>query len=243
MANLYFKRELFNKFNKGIYEYFVRRMADRKGGTSRGIVSNWKREVVDQLLISDPAKTLQNIMGTLPRNGSKFKSLGLTIPSHAHPEVPTEKEYDIFFVTSSGSASRRNFARAVANFAKEENLKAFVLTVGGFYGGVPWNEYVEKLMASKVAIAHPGNGFYTIRYWEIPYYGTALASPVLPIKIENNFKDMESAILFSNFSDFRKKIRQVLKDDKWRRIASEGQKVFINHHTAKMRAKTILDNI
>ena len=242
-CSVYFKRELMNRRVPNLKEFVARRLGDRRGNSAPEIIKFWKEEVIGDIMRADLKKTIANVMGKLYYRNRNFKPMNLSVASHSFDKYRGEKEYDIFFITSSGSASRRYFADKVSEFAKKAGLKAFVGVTGSFYGGVPWNEYIEKMQQSKVAIAYPGNGFDTIRYWEIPYYGSVLASPRLPIVIENNFKDMESAIFFSDFSEFKKKIIEVIANGYWKDIAIRGQEHFQKFHTEKERAKKLLSAI
>ena len=240
ISRVYFKRELMNRRVPNLKEFIARRLGDRRGNSASEIINFWKDEVIGDVIRADLRKTVENLRGKLYPINSNFQPLNMSVASHGYEKYKGEKEYDIFFITSSGSASRRYFAEKVSEFAKKAGLKAFVGVTGSFYGGVPWNEYIEKMQQSKVSIAYPGNGFDTIRYWEIPYYGSALASPRLPIVIENNFKDMDSAIFFSDFSDFKKKIMEVLSNGQWKDIAKKGQEHFQKYHTEKERARRVL---
>lgn len=239
LSKAYFKRELLQSRNRKLGEFFIRRMSDRRGNNTSEMLSYWKKNFIGELLKSDPAMTIKNALGLL-KSDTFFKPLNLTVGSHDHPKPPSEKEYDLFFVTSAGSAARRNFAEMVQKFADRNGLKAFVKVTGSFYGGIPWNEYIENMMSSKIAIAHPGNGFDTIRYWEIPYYGTALASLKIPLLIENNFEDMDSGIFFSGMKEFGDKILAALRDDHWETIAANGKRIFDAHHTEESRVERIL---
>lgn len=239
--NIYFKRELMHSHVPNLKEFVARRFGDRRGSNSKEIISFWKREVIGQMLATDRKKTLLNVMGKLYNNDKRFHPLNLSVGKHDLASRIREKKFDIFFVTSSGSASRRYFAEKVLEFSKKHNLKAYVKVTGSFYGGLPWNEYVEIMRSSKLAVSLPGNGFDTIRYWEIPYYGTALVSQRLPLVIENDFVDMDSAIFFSDFIEFKQKVLEVLRKGLWDDISKKGTNIFNKFHTEEERANRILN--
>jgi hypothetical protein len=119
---------------------------------------------------------------------------------------------------------------------KKNGLKAFINTSGK----IGWNEYSKIINASKISLSLPGSGYDTFRYWEIPYYESALASPQLPIQIDNNFEDMHSAILFKNFKEFEEKTLTTLKTGSWDEISKNGKRHFLKYHTTKNRAETLL---
>lgn len=238
----YFKRELMSRRVPNIKQFLARRLGDRRGKNAKQIISYWKNEVFKEVTMSDPAKTLANLNGRLFTSQGRFNSINLTVGSHAYKKYTGEKEYDLFMITSSGSAERRHFAEKVREFSAKVGLNAFIKVTGSFYGGVPWNEYIEIMQKSKISISYPGNGFDTIRYWEIPYYGSTMASPYLPILIDNNFNDMESAIFFSNFGEFKEKILKTINENLWESISIKGQEKFLQHHTEKSRAKKIIDS-
>ncbi len=250
-SQIYFKRELMSRrvpdLGEAVTLYFADRRLDSGASTTSPMkaASLWTRRALAAFGDTARDKSYANFRGKLQKTDAKFKSLNLTVASHGYVGNlnNVRREYDIVFITSSIMRSRVRFAERVARFAKEEGLNAFVKVTGRFYGEVAWNEYVEKIQSSKLAIAYPGRGFDTIRYWEIPCYGSALVSPVLPIVIDNNFKDMEEAIFFSNFSEFRRKVLLALREGLWEEIAQKGHEKFLKYHSETSRAEGVLDNI
>ena len=175
----------------------------------------------------------------------KVFPINLTVNEHEFPKYTGEKEYDFSFVGSSNNEYRIKMSLMLSKFAKENGFNAFFnIRSKGFKktDALSWTEYVKIVQKSKISISLPGLGFDTFRYWEIPFYGSCLLSPQLPIKIPNNFRDMESAIFYKNLSDLKHKIIYVLRNDSWKSIAKAGNEYFFKSHTSKDRASTIVDD-
>ena len=164
-----------------------------------------------------------------------IKPINLTIPDHKFKKAE-HKIFDISFIGSITNPSRKSFVEKLQLFVKKNGLKAFISTSGK----IGWNEYSKIINASKISLSLPGSGYDTFRYWEIPYYESALASPQLPIQINNNFEDMHSAILFKNFKEFEEKTLTTLKTGSWDEISKNGKRHFLKYHTTKNRAETLL---
>ena len=172
--------------------------------------------------------------------------LNLTINAHKFKKPNGDKEYDFCFISSPNTPYRIKISKILEKFALRHDLKVF-LNLRKFENRknprIPWLDFVDIIQKSKMAISLPGAGFDTFRYWEIPYYETCLASPYLPIKIPNDFKDMQSAIFFSNTYQLENKILKTLKDDSWESIAMEGHKKFNEYHSSEQRARRFLENL
>ncbi len=200
------------------------------------------------LNIIDLRETVRNIW--YPSNSTLKNILPINITVNSHStnlyNRGIEKDYDISFLCSLTSKYRLQFAHFLRNFARETDLKIFIgnnengLGASSFTGSLPWDQYSEALISSKISVSLPGLGYDTARYWEIPYYGAVLASPYLPIAIPNNFEDMNSAVFFKNYPDFASKVKKILQDGSWSSIAASGNSLFKRHHTSKKRAEYVL---
>ena len=187
--------------------------------------------------------SLKNIMFPVILN-NRIKPLNLTITDHSFEEYTGEKIFDVSLIIAPNNAYRRKFSNLFRHFATKYSLK-FFLNVNArdnsFYA-VNWQDYVKIVQQSRICISLPGIGFDTYRYWEIPYYGSCLVSPRLPLNIENDFIDMKSAVFFSTFSEFKNKVLKLLESGAWEEIARNGHREFSEYHNTIMRAKTVLFN-
>jgi hypothetical protein len=231
---LYFKRELYRN-NFAVIKKF-------------GALKKLGFSYYDKLRSQAPVSLSYTIFNIFSPQLVKKKilPLNLSINDHTFKKHSGEKEFDFCFISSPNTPYRIKTSKMLEKLASKHNLKVF-LNLTEFQNNktpqVPWNEYVDVTQNSKMAISLPGAGFDTFRYWEIPYYGTCLVSPYLPIEIPNNFEDMNSAIFFSNFSQLEKKLLRTLKNDSWKEIAIEGHKKFKQYHSSEQRAKRFLESL
>ena len=169
-------------------------------------------------------------------------SLNLSINDHDYPKYNGEKIYDISLIASPNTPYRVAFSSMLQKFAEKQHLKIFcnLASKKSIFTKIPWPDYVRMVQQSKLFISLPGIGFDTFRYWEIPYYGSVLVSPKLPIEIENNFDDMNSGVFFDNFAEFQNKTLKVLRSDSWEEISKNGHSFFLKHHNSVARAKKVI---
>lgn len=166
----------------------------------------------------------------------KLRPLPLTIRlREPAPEPSVMRNIDLSFCLNLKTIPTRKyyFKRIKGWISTDKNIKSFVRA-----GGLPQEDYIRLLKASKASISLRGMGFDTDRYWEIPYYGSVLVSQKIPIRIENNFQDGESAIFFDSFSELKEKVyKYVLKSDEWIGIAEKGHSLFMKYHTPEARVR------
>ena len=231
---VYFKRELY----ADSFSMIKKALALKKLGFS------YYRKLSTQTAVSIPHTFFNFFNPKLVKKN--IISLNLSINAHNFKKHNGDKEYDFCFISSPNTPYRIKISKILEKFASRYDLKVF-LNLKKFENDkdprIPWLDFVDIIQKSKMAISLPGVGFDTFRYWEIPYYGTCLVSPYLPIEILNNFKDMQSAIFFSNISQLEKKILNTLKDDSWENIAMEGHKKFNEYHSSEQRARRFIENL
>lgn len=183
------------------------------------------------------------------KNIPKIEHLGLTIGLlDSDISLPKEKKIDISFIAYPSSRLRIKLYFFLKNYVrKRRGLTSFILLTGKFYNKeksvIPYSKYAEIIASSKLSFAVQGAGFDTYRYWEIPFYGSALVSQKPYIFIENNFVEGESAIFFRSFKELEKKLDYYLFKDKWEEICMNGRKHFLKYHTYLHRARKILKAI
>lgn len=103
--------------------------------------------------------------------------------------------------------------------------------------------YFRALNRTKIALSFRGEGFDTLRFWEIPTAGTLLLSEKPLIEIPNCFEDKKQAVFCKNdLSDMISLIDYYLThENEAKGIAAEGQKHLLKFHTHIRRAEYILD--
>ncbi|MBI3012689.1 MAG: glycosyltransferase family 1 protein [Elusimicrobia bacterium] len=104
-------------------------------------------------------------------------------------------------------------------------------------------DYFEALNQSQIALSLGGEGFDTLRYWEIPASGTLLLSESPRIQIPNNFVSGQNAVFCKNdLSDLTALIDYyITHKNEASEIAREGQKHLLQYHTHIHRAESIRD--
>lgn len=108
----------------------------------------------------------------------------------------------------------------------------------------PQSEYVHRMRASQVGVSIFGAGFDCVRYWELPANGCLLFAERPPIRIPHNFRDGETAVFFTDLSDFEEKLVYYLDhSDTAAEIARAGHEHLKRYHTASARARQVLGYI
>jgi hypothetical protein len=149
-----------------------------------------------------------------------------------------EKEYDLCFVGGMTHSRRAKFIEHL-NQLKATSLKdlKFLIDFNGYPGGTPGiasNVFRDAANKSKIGLHYYGNSYDATRIWEILSCNTALLMPPLKSPVKDMPLDPESFVCFrEDYSDLEEKILYLLKDDKWKEIASKGQKEFENHKLEK----------
>ena len=105
--------------------------------------------------------------------------------------------------------------------------------------------YFEELKRCKITINIQGNGWDTLRFWEVPALSTFMLSQKLDIVIPNDFTDGENIALFSkDLSDMLEKIDYYLENESEREnIANKSFQHLTKFHTDIARAKYIIEKI
>ena len=108
----------------------------------------------------------------------------------------------------------------------------------------PQEEYLRAVRGAAFGLSLFGNGYDTVRYWELPANGCMLLSERPPIRIPNNFVDGESAVFFDDLPELDEKMRHYLAHpEACREIAQAGHAHLRTHHTGSARAKELLAHI
>jgi hypothetical protein len=169
-------------------------------------------------------------------SGCRLEPFPLISPVMVPPE-PVDKDIDILFLGGRTWGARDEACAAL----KQAFGDRFVGGVEGFRPGHA--EYLKTLARARVAISVRGFGFDTLRVWEIPAMpGTLLVGDRLPIIRPFPLVDREHALYFGDTKELVEAVRCALEDEPWRqRIAQAGNEHFQKYHTARARAKQLLD--
>lgn len=169
--------------------------------------------------------------------GSGYASNVRPLPFAAIPEtIPkntpglSQAVNPVFFMSSGSNPVRAEINKALegAGFRQSQAL-------------VSKEEYNRRLAGSLVGVSAAGGGWDTYRYWEIPFFGTALLSQRLPIVIPDNFKDGEEAVFFQSIGDFLQKLKGLVNDPaRAHAIGAAGHQASLERHLSTHRAKTVL---
>ncbi len=105
-------------------------------------------------------------------------------------------------------------------------------------------EYAEKLQSHLMGISLAGNGFDTVRYWELPAHGTLLLSERIPLAIPFDYEDGKHAVFFDTVQEACEKGAYYLAHpDEALEIAQAGHAHLLAHHTGSARARQCLARI
>jgi hypothetical protein len=106
---------------------------------------------------------------------------------------------------------------------------------------IPQEDYLGEMRRGALGLSLFGNGFDTVRYWELPAQGCMLLSERPPILIPHDFVDGETAVFFDDLPDLHAKLAYYRNHpDDVARIAAAGHAHFQKHHTASARAEQLL---
>ena len=111
--------------------------------------------------------------------------------------------------------------------------------------GLRGQDYFRALHSAKAALSFRGEGFDTLRYWEIPACKSLMISEIPTIQIPDNFRDGEHAIFCKNdLSDLRGRIDYALAHEKEREeMVRAARKHLLQYHTHIRRAEFFLEKV
>jgi spore maturation protein CgeB len=166
--------------------------------------------------------------------GIPYYQMAKIVQDNYHPEI--EKIYDISFVGSVTSKSRGAFVEKIRQIKKEK----WFIHETKHSEDMPYDEYIKIINQSKIGLSYFGNGYDTVRYWEIISCKTALLSQMVPLPIENNLSKEEAVFFREDMSDLEEKIDYLLEGDRWKNYGEKGYRAFIARHSNIVRTKEFL---
>jgi glycosyl transferase family 1 len=194
--------------------------------------STFRWDIVDEFR---PCVYLKRELLALPNDGRvRIEPFPFASPVPVTPAK--EKDIDVLFL-GGGTWGERNMA---CDVLKNTFGDRFVGGVGVQFG---YNEYLDAINRSRIAISVRGWGFDTLRYWEIPSFETLLVADSIPIIKPHPFEQSRTCVYFSSPQDLITAVRCFLEDEQSRvNIARAGNEHLRKYHTARARAQQLLDH-
>ena len=165
-----------------------------------------------------------------------LKPFPVTVPYSEMRAHAKKKLYDLSFVATLNTPNKRYYNCKLLELQNEYSKSRMHLA-----SGESTQQYIDSIAASKVGVSVLGVGKDTYRYWDTPYFGSALLAQRVPVFIPNNFEDGKSALFFDTYEELKQKFeRYVIMTNEWREIRKEGKRHFTKYHTPEMRVKNLL---
>jgi hypothetical protein len=156
----------------------------------------------------------------------------------------SEKKYDVaFWAGESHEDRKKSFDLLKGKYDCDQNGTSKGQTLKSY--DRKGDFYFEEVKRCKITINVRGNGWDTLRFWEIPALGSFMLSQELDIIIPNDFKDGLNISYFAkDFSNFYEKIDYFLENEIEReKISKAGYNHLVKYHTDIVRAQYIIDKI
>jgi hypothetical protein len=167
----------------------------------------------------------------------KLVPFPLTASKRKVVRAETRKDIDLSFIGTLNVPDRKRYFIDLLRLKNEKKDRSLYLSSHK----ITFQKYINIIKRSKLALSFRGVNADTYRYWEIPYYRSALFAQRTPLAIPNDFVDQKSALFFSSIDELRKKFdRYVLKTEEWKEITKSCRRHFVRYHTPKMRVKNFL---
>jgi len=170
--------------------------------------------------------------------------LPFSVNSRLVPRLPVRslKTARVLFRAVESSEIRRKVFRILAG---RYDCQANGSVPGRKYRGyeLRGEPYFRALNGTRIALSFRGEGFDTLRYWEIPACGSLLVSEAPDIVIPDNFEDGASAVFCRpDASDLLEILdRYLSREEEAARIAEKGQELLFARHTHARRAEYLLE--
>ena len=105
-------------------------------------------------------------------------------------------------------------------------------------------EYTAMLQKQSIGLCLFGNGFDTVRYWELPAHGAMLLAERSPLVIPHDFEDGRQAVFFDHAGELKEKLTYYLAHpDEALSIAQAGHAHLLEFHTSTARARQLLGKL
>lgn len=155
-----------------------------------------------------------------------------------------DKKYDVCFYGYNSTPSRARFIDHVANrWANRSNVLMLERRPDQFDAFVRHQEYFSVMAQSRVCLNIRGAsvGGRALRYYEIPYVGSFMASQRFPARLLHPFEDRVHCRYFSDERELDEVIDWALANPGPREfVASAGHQHLLRFHTSRARAEYVL---
>lgn len=163
------------------------------------------------------------------------------------PEVPPEKEFDIFFLGYNSHPDRARFIDFIRSEFRDLNNRIYLErrpdTLDAYR---PKSEYFDEMARSKICLNLRGaaQGGKTLRFLEIPYVGSLMVSQLFSDRQLHPFNHNEHCMYFSTEEQLANCIVTSLADPAGSaEIARAGHEHLMKFHTVESRVRYVLDTI
>lgn len=183
-----------------------------------------KPHIVFKRELSEKTKKIKNV---------PYYSMSKIVKDNYRLEV--EKIYDVSFVGAVTSKYRDILYDKLDHIKKD----SWFISKNKY----PYDDYIRILNQSKIGLSTFGNGYDTIRYWEVISCKTALLSPKIPLDIVDDLTEKEMVCSDADASDLEEKINYLLENDRWGIYAENGYEAFQKRHSNIKRTEYFLAKI
>ncbi len=159
------------------------------------------------------------------------------------------KEYSVGFLGSvlDTYLERRTIAEAISKWYGDCLLNVCpVPQIGkeGPKGWLPRDLYYSQLQKCRVLLTVQGAGYDTFRFWENAACNAVHMCQKMPLFIPNDFEHRVHLFRFTDLTDLKKNIDQVLEEKfDSRGMIQENRTHLLKHHTTQARAMYLLDRL
>lgn len=160
------------------------------------------------------------------------------------PSLPAEKKYDVsFWAVETGTIRTQALALLENEFDCRQNGTERNQTFRKYKRKGDF--YLQELAACKIVLNFRGDGWDTLRYWEVPAVGAFMLSQKPGIVIPNDFIEGEHiAYCKDNLSDLLDHCRYYLVHEQAREVmASAAHKHAKKYHSDQARADYLLEKL
>ncbi len=154
----------------------------------------------------------------------------------------SDKKYDVAFWAVESSETRRAAFRLLkGRYDCDRNGSVSGQTFRNY--SLKEGAYFAALNQTRISLSFRGEGFDTLRFWEVPMCGSLLLSESPVIQIPHPFSHGRNALFCKNdLSDLTELIDRYLpRPEEAAQIAAEGQAHLLKYHTHRRRAEYMLE--
>ena len=153
----------------------------------------------------------------------------------------TAKTTDVFFAGFASNPDRRRFIDHIARRWRHLNLSLFLEEENGRLDRfLPKRQFFEEMARARVCVNLNGaavNG-KTMRYWEIPYVGSFMASQVA----HPSAQPLASVCYFTDEDELDALIDRAMRDGLWREQLADVVRDATSNHSCEAEVRRLLED-